>query len=450
MGKLAKAGLFVSLVLGLSAVAPAGAFAWNGPCDVDTSVKEFTKLNTWSKQTGMCVGPLKLKPVYSVSGSPKSNLTPEDKLISAEICKIKNGPARGMRAFPTSPVEPAHVSADTRFLFLPFTSPDMPQTKDPWTAYSAHFNYIKNWLTYINDSGKQQTFTFENEPLELDFNVTNFNVIHKDDTGAKKFGLLFRKAAGKKYDLSKYDVVLAIPPAGTPRTGISQGALGNYEINGKRVIFMSVPPATYTTQFVEDFGMIAPHEWIHELYHVGGYSLQHQRGNNHWQNLKPGSPNYPGLGEWGLMNQSKTDFHGWDKWFIGYTQDSQVACLDPKINSTVWLKPAGVKNASKKLAVIPVSSTKVIVLESIRDYGVNYKLSPKSQGLLVWTVDTAEPREEFGSVILTGKNRKLTREPFIYFDAPLKKGEKVKSDGFEIKVIESGKFGDVFSVTPTN
>lgn len=447
MGKLAKVGLFLAAVIGFTTIAPVGAMAWDGPCDIDNSVKAFAKLNKWSSQTNMCVGPLKIKPLYSVNGSPKTTLTPEEKLLSADVCKITNGTAAHMRAFPTTPVDPAHVSADTRFLFLPFTSPDMPQKQDPWAAYSAHFNYIKNWLTYINDTDKQQTFTFEKEPLKLDFNVTNYNVIHKDPTGARAFGLEFRKAAGKKYDLTKYDVVLAIPPAGTPRTSIGQGAMGTYSVGNHKVIFMSVPPATYTTQFVVDFGMIAPHEWIHELYHVGGFSLQHQRGNNYWQNLQPGSPNYPGMGEWGLMNMSKTDLHGWDKWFIGYTKDSQVACVDPKVDSTVWLKPAGVKGASKKLAVIPISSTKVIVLESIRDYGVNYKLGPKSQGLLVWTVDTAEPREEFGSEILTGKGRTLTYKPFVYFDAPLKKGEKVKAAGLEIKVVEAGKYGDVFSVS---
>jgi hypothetical protein len=148
------------------------------------------------------------------------------------------------------------------------------------------------------------------------------------------------------------------------------------------------------------------------------------------------------------MNMSKTDLLGWEKWFIGYTKDSQVACLDPKISSTVWLKPDGVKNASKKLAVLPISKTKVMVFQSIRDYGVNYKLSPKSQGLLVWTIDTQEPEESFGVEMVTGKDRKLTKYPFVYYDAPLKKGETVKAAGFEIKVVEVGPFGDVFSVAP--
>jgi hypothetical protein len=52
--------------------------------------------------------------------------------------------------------------------------------------------------------------------------------------------------------------------------------------------------------------------------------------------------------------------------------------------------------------------------------------------------------------MVTGKDRKLTKYPFVYYDAPLKKGEKVTAAGFEIKVIETGKFGDVFSVAKVN
>jgi hypothetical protein len=70
VGKWAKIGLFVSLVIGFTSVAPAGAFAWKGPCDVDSSVKSFAKLNKWSKQTNMCVGPVKVKKVYTVTGAP--------------------------------------------------------------------------------------------------------------------------------------------------------------------------------------------------------------------------------------------------------------------------------------------------------------------------------------------------------------------------------------------
>jgi hypothetical protein len=150
------------------------------------------------------------------------------------------------------------------------------------------------------------------------------------------------------------------------------------------------------------------------------------------------------------MNHSKTDLLGWEKWFIGYTKDSQVSCIDPKKETKVWLRPSGIRTDAKKLAVIPISSTKVVVLESMRAVGLNYKLGKSSQGLLVWTVDTTDPRESYGVEMVTLSNRKLTYKPFVYYDAPLKKGEQVKVAGLTIRVIEAGKYGDVFSVASSN
>ena len=449
MGKLAKAGLFLAAVIGFTTIAPVGAMAWKGPCDIDYSVKSFAKLNKWAKQTNMCVGPLKINPVYGVSGTPKTKLSPESDFSDAEPCKIRTDARNSFRTFTSRTMDHPHPSINTRYLFLPFTSPDMPQSESPWSGYSNNFNYIKDWLTYINDSDQKQTFTFEKTPVKLSFNVTKFDVNHGNKSGAEQFAKVFVEEASKAIDFSKYDIVLVMPPAGTPRTAFAQGFMGRQNFGNTVVVFMAVPPATYTTQFVPHFGMISPHEWMHELYHAGGFSIQHHNGNDYWQNGRPGSDKFPGLGEWGLMNMSKTDLLGWEKWFLGYTKDSQVACLNPNITSTVWIKPDGVKNASKKLAVLPISPTKVMVFQSVRDYGVNYKLGPKSQGLLVWTVDTTEPRDSYGVDMVTGKDRKLTKYPFVYYDAPLKKGEKVTAAGFEIKVLEAGKYGDVFSVSKT-
>jgi hypothetical protein len=52
--------------------------------------------------------------------------------------------------------------------------------------------------------------------------------------------------------------------------------------------------------------------------------------------------------------------------------------------------------------------------------------------------------------MVTPSSRKLTYKPFVYYDAPLKKGEQVKVEGLTIKVLEAGKFGDVFSVSKGN
>ena len=442
--------VFATLVFVFSSISPVSAAQWQGPCDIDSSVKAFSKLNDWSKKTGMCAGPLKLKPVYKVSGRPKAAVSSEDLFLPLDQCKILDQSEPGLRAFPSYEIDAPHPSPSTRYLFLPFVSKDLPERQSAWQAYAPYFNFLRSWMLYINDSETKQEFIFSRKTVKLSFDVAPFKVSHDNDrdgyTSNKAFGELFIREVDKEIDFSKSDIVLVIPPAGSPRGSFELGFLGTHTVDGNRVVFMSVPPATFTTAFVPHMPMITPLNWMHELHHAGGYTLQHHTGNEYWQNNRGNDPNYPGLGEWGLMNHSKTDLLGWEKWFIGYIKDSQVACLNPKEKTTVWLKPSGIKGASKKLAVIPLSTTKVIVLESIRNSGLNYKLGLKSQGLLVWTIDTTNQQESFGVEMVTAKNRKLTRNPFVFFDAPLKAGEQVVVEGLTISVLESGSFGDVFNV----
>lgn len=424
------------------------AKTWSGPCEIDYSLRQWKKLNEWSQKTNMCVGPLKINKVSELIGLPKSNLGGKATYQPLDKCKITNGTAPGLRAFPSQGWNPKHPGPSTRYMFLPFSSPDTKANTNPVTDYGAYFAFLRDWLSYINESNQKQSFDFQKDYVRLSFNVGDFKVSHGNDNGSRAFGKKFTAEVDPQIDFSKTDIVLVIPPAGTPRGYFEQGALGTYFVDGHDVIFMSVPPATYTTKFVPDFPMIAPQEWLHELYHVGEFSLQHHSGTEYWQNNRGKDSSFPGMGEWGLMNMSKTDLLGWEKWIIGYLRDDQVICINSATKTRHWLVPSGARVDGHKLAVIPLTANKVIVLESIRNMGLNYKLHPKSQGLLVWTVDTSDPRETFGVEAVLPKGRKVGKTPFVLFDAPLKLGESVSVEGIEIKVIERGKFGDVFEVSP--
>lgn len=426
---------------------PATAAVFQGPCSIDPSLKEWNSLNIWSKATGMCVGPLSVKETFKIKGKPRTKLSGQIETLGIDRCQIENGSARGIRGFPTQEHRLKHLGPSTRILFFPIASPDTEVLRKPSKDYMPYFNFLQKWLHYINESGQKQTFKFEDNHFPLSFSIGDFRVAHYNDEGSRAFGTKFVKEVDPKYDFSNFDVVLVIPPAGTPRGFFEQGALGSHFVDGHQVIFMSVPPATFTTKFVPDFPMIAPAEWLHELYHVGEFSLQHHSGSDFWQNNRGTERSFPGLGEWGLMNMSKTDLLVWEKWIVGYLRDDQVACLDPNSPQKLWLIPSGVRAKGKKMAVIPLSPEKVIVLESVRAVGVNYKLPKQSEGLLVWTVDTAEPRETYGVEAIYPLDRKIKKDPFVLADAPLKRGEFVTVGNLKIKVIEAGPFGDVFAIS---
>ena len=93
--------------------------------------------------------------------------------------------------------------------------------------------------------------------------------------------------------------------------------------------------------------------------------------------------------------------------------------------------------------IIPTGTYTAITIESRRSYGWDSFLSPKDQGVLVYTVDTRVPYKRSPMQIITTA-RSVDRE--WYTDSALKEGETVTTNGWKITVVESGDFGDVVKV----
>ena len=77
---------------------------------------------------------------------------------------------------------------------------------------------------------------------------------------------------------------------------------------------------------------------------------------------------------------------GWSRWQIGWLDADQVLCIN-EATATVPLVPIGGSLSGISLAVIPVTSTKAIVLENRRAVGFDPGYQFLNEGVLVYTVD---------------------------------------------------------------
>lgn len=89
----------------------------------------------------------------------------------------------------------------------------------------------------------------------------------------------------------------------------------------------------------------------------------------------------------------------WNQFLIGWTSDSQVACLDPSTlnGNEVDLAPLQTKLDGYRLAIIPINDHRAIVIESHRNVGYAAKLG--ASGIIAYLMDTKnvptyERREE--------------------------------------------------------
>jgi hypothetical protein len=239
-------------------------------------------------------------------------------------------------------------------------------------------------------------------------------------------------------------------PPGTSLDVASQAGGGGYLHTKEGVVkhVITASPLTYKkgTNFHTTF-VLHPMHVLHEMFHPGA-GLEDHNGSGFWQNGNSGNPDEAGMGNWGLMSHSMTDLLTWEKWLLGFALDKQIFCQTTfETKSTYWLAPSGVKTAKQKLLVIKVNDHEVLVVESARAAGFNYKLPKSSEGALVYTVNTEETRAEYGLTLLRPQGTAINAKPFVMSNSSLQKGEYVTYKGIKIQVTEAGPFGDVVTVS---
>ena len=149
------------------------------------------------------------------------------------------------------------------------------------------------------------------------------------------------------------------------------------------------------------------------------------------------------------MSGMTTDFILWDKWITSMTLDDQIRCASPSASSIHWLRPSTIFGKYEKGLVIPISPSKVIVVESMRASGFNYKLTKNMEGALVYVVDTSKNDHGRGIIVIRPQNRTgniYSNPRFALSDATLKLNESVTLQGVKISVVERGAYGDVVKV----
>lgn len=156
------------------------------------------------------------------------------------------------------------------------------------------------------------------------------------------------------------------------------------------------------------------------------------------------------LGHWGIMamNWSETGIEhvSWDRYLLGWLPEEQVACL-PKAGldgagTTVALAPLVRQGAGTKAAMVPLSSTKILVMESRKNEGYD-NIASGNEGVLVYTVDMTLDT-------LEGGYRTVRRPGSVdpgFEDAALRSGESVTVEGVTVTVTASGKDGDTVKLS---
>ena len=127
---------------------------------------------------------------------------------------------------------------------------------------------------------------------------------------------------------------------------------------------------------------------------------------------------------------------------MDWLDDEQIVCSDQS-DFTQLISPVQTGGGIKAI-MLPLSPTKLIVVESRRAIGIDKSI--KKTGALVYVVDSSK-QSGFGPIQLFPID--LTSDP-LYLNSPRKLGESVTIEGYTIKITATNSSGDTVSIIRLN
>jgi M6 family metalloprotease-like protein len=432
---------------------------WQGDyCSQDASIKgEGNVIQNFLVASKRCVGAMKIVQATLGKSIPKYESSAANELLNVSQCKLERPSVTQnnvWKGFPSDSDKSQfllnrHPSPSTVMQIVPIYSIDAPKTgKSPAQDYKFYFDFIQTYFDYINDGPGGIEIRIPDRYYEFSGAIEPYDVFHGNDGPAGDAFINKAIAAiDKDVDFNQVSYSLVVVPAGTPSGVVAQQGFGNVMSDEGRLhnVILAQPATTTGPNNTVTPEMAIPTMWLHEFYHPG-LNL----GDNHAGD----SRNYDserGMGAWGLMSNNNGDLLLWQKWILGFLQDSQVYCVSNKTTATTmhWLAPSTVKTSHEKLLVIRVSETKALILESIRASGLNYRHSGSRLGALVYEIDVSKTGHRDGYTVMYPDNRRPNPgDRFAMGDSPLKLGESLTYEGVKITNVEWGDFGDVIKVEP--
>jgi len=433
-------------------------------CDKDDLVPtEWVDVQNVAAQSG-CPHAYRYEPGNTNFGAPTTLESSEGQLLSVDTCKVSDPKGRTYRYadFPRSnKLFTPSISAKIAVVAVQFT--DLTATTSPESDYGKYFKYISDYLVNSSDNPINPAITFGPSYLQLGKSISEYNsngnLLNDEHGKVTQFLDDVLRVANGSINFAELDqLAIVVPPSATPeQVKFHMNFYKNIQNNLGREVSIYLYGSVIAKATPDRYIGYDPFIYLHEqIGHQSGLDDQYGSwGEGGGPNSLGPNPTLEqiGMGYWGNMSSGNLDFLVWDKWKMGFISDSQVRCVSPSLNSTIWLRPSTTKGTFVKMLVIPLSKTKAIVIESQRSTGYNFKVPTSLNGALVYQVDQELINGgggKFGQGVhlLLPTNRKVAQwtNGFFYGDARLLQGDSIQVGGLKITNVESGEFGDVVKV----
>jgi len=371
---------------------------------------------------------------------PSSAIDDETQFSSVEPCKVKDldeSPDKSF-GFPL-PASSAILKPGFKILVLPVQFPDFPTENNPRDDIADVSIELSRYYERMASNEISFEWTIPDTYLPMKKKLADYNLAGPGDFFDYYVPYIqdVVSAYDDQFDFSKFDIVVVEEPR-TVTDAVHPMYVPAIRGNGNFRVSSDEGPVTRVLITGNDEIRDIPN-WLHEFGHLLGLP------DRNW---------YVGavlgfdimFGWYGSPEMSI-----WLRWLLGIASDSQISCVTKAESSTHWIRPVAWDGEYLKGVVIPIDSSTLLVAESRRRLGYDALTGESGEGVYVYRIDTKAKMYQSDTRILVDSvrpDRATVTQNDWSFDSPLKPGESVISDGWEISVLESGAFGDVLEVKP--
>jgi hypothetical protein len=397
-----------------------------------------------AKKAHRCLYPFRFVKQNLTKKQPNAVQTDRNALLPTQNCRLEMFPDWNAQAYVGDIVNPNY-----KLLIIPFQTTDFKAKTNPQKDYKDWFKGMEDMIKNMSDVPSSFKIIIPDKYFMLPNTLESYDVgaiHHQNMSAANNFAVLAEeavRAADPEVDFSVANHIWIVGPPNTKRSKLVNFA--NYrqviKTNEKSFtrIYVTDHPYTYGQPLFNGQGITGQwHEWMHSSGTLFPEGYQKNDGS------------FGGLHPWGLMSGMQSEMLAWDKWMTNMITDEQVRCAPQNQTTTHWLKPSSIKGGGyEKLLMIPLNRYQSVVVESIRSVGYNFKIPKCQTGVLIYTIDRHKFEKGYDLVQSPGKKKKCKHD-LPQELAAFQPGESVNVWGSKITVIESGDFGDVIKVEPSN
>lgn len=381
-----------------------------------------------------------------VNDEPETKISDRSLFSDVGQCKVESQSSDGSPdksyGFPL-PADRAKLKENFKILVLPVEPSDYKTNNKPADDLADVVDSLPKYYQRMATKPISFEWTIPDDYKPLEEAISSFNMgsdleIQERVRNANEYARTVVDLYDNEYDYSAFDIVIIEEPRNVPNS-IHSMSIPITPIQG-------IQPITSDEGVLKNILNTGNDElrdmanWYHQFGHLLGLP------DRNWN--VDSAPGFDIMFGW----YGSPEMSMWLRWVLGITYDKQYNCITTEESSTHWLKPVAWGEGKNNAVVIPVDESTVIVAESRRRQGFDALLGESSEGVYVYRIDVGAKMYQPDSRIIVDSIRpeRATRTSGAWsFDSQLKPGEAVSSDGWTIKSLEFGAFGDVIKVSKT-